>query len=150
MKITQPSASCLQLLERIEGLKLNAYLDTGGVPTIGVGTTRYPNGNWVKMGDKITKEQAYDYLRHDVAGAAKDVDDLTTDAINQNQFDALVSFVYNLGRGSYQKSTLRTLINGNPNNAEIRAEFAKWKYDNGKIIDGLIVRRKLEADLYFK
>lgn len=150
MKITSPSLNCLQLLEKVEGLELKAYLDTGGIPTIGIGTTRYPNGNKVKLGDTITKDQAYEYLQHDVAGAAKDVDDLTTDDINQNQFDALVSFVYNIGRGSYQKSTLRVLVNGNPNNAEIRKEFAKWHFDDGKSINGLITRRKLEADLYFK
>lgn len=150
MKITQPSANCIQLLEKLEGLKLDAYLDSGGVPTIGIGTIIYPNGQRVKMGDKITADQAHEYCLHDLAGTALAIDALSRDDINQNQFDALCSFVYNVGIGAYRDSTLRKLVNGNPNNAEIRAEFMKWKYVRGLVIPGLITRRTKEADLYFK
>lgn len=148
-KITTISDKGIEEIIQSEGLKLTAYLDTANVWTIGIGTTRYLGGKRVKAGDTITAKQAYEYFRFDSKGAAKDVDDLTVDTINQNQFDALVSFVYNLGRGSYQGSTLRKVINANPNDPKIRTELMKWVNSGGKKTAGLVTRRKREADLYF-
>lgn len=132
-----------------EGLKLHAYEDTGGVWTIGIGTTRYPDGTRVRKGDTCTEYQAYQWLRHDVRGACKDVDDLTRDDLTQAQFDALVSLVYNIGRGQYSTSTVRRLVNLNPADKKIRDAFLMWNKDNGKPVNGLTNRRVREADLYF-
>ena len=65
------------------------------------------------------------------------------------QFDALVSFAYNVGTANFAKSTLLKKVNANPNDASIRAEFGKWNKSNGRVLKGLVTRRKEEADLYF-
>ncbi len=148
--IRQVSDNCVRLVEAAEGLRLAAYTDPVGIPTIGIGTTRYPDGRKVKLGDTCTREQAYEYCRHDLAAAALAVDELTRDDINQHQFDALTSFVYNVGRGNYAKSTLRKVINDNPRDPAIRAEFARWNKAGGSVLKGLVARRKNEADLYFR
>lgn len=148
-KITHISDAGIDELVKSEGLELNAYLDTAGIPTIGIGTTRYFGGTRVKMGDKIDINKAYAYFRFDVKWAEKAVDDLTVDTLNQNQFDALVSFVYNLGVTAYRNSTLRKRINKNVNDPTIRQEMNKWVNSGGKITPGLVKRRKREADLYF-
>lgn len=148
-RITSISKAGLDFLVEVEGLETKAYLDTGGLPTIGIGTTRYPDGTRVAIGDTCTIEEAYFWARHDLASVFKDVDDLTRDDINQHQFDALVSFVYNVGRGQYKGSTLRRLINDNPIDPKIKQAFLMWVKDNGKVIPGLINRRTKEVQLYF-
>lgn len=148
-KITTISDAGIECIILSEGLRLKAYLDTGGVWTIGIGTTKYPDGRKVKAGDTCTKKQAYEYFRHDVAGACKDVDDLTRDDLTQHQFDALVSLVYNIGRTYYRGSTVRKLVNQNPATSAIRGAFSMWNKDNGKVVAGLVKRREREADLYF-
>lgn len=140
----------MNLIAHFEGLRLKAYQDSAGIWTIGIGTTRYASGARVKRGDEITEQEAYRLLSLDVAAAGKSVDDLTRDDITQNQFDALTSFVYNLGRGSYSGSTLRNKVNRSPDDPTIRDEFTKWIYAGGKKLTGLLNRRKAEADLYFK
>jgi len=158
MKITSVSFKAMKLIEHFECSGdvnnpkwLNAYQDTGGIWTIGIGTTRYLGAAKVKKGDKISVEDAYKYLQFDLKQAMLDVDALTTDGITQGQFDALVSFVYNVGSGQqgYKGSTLRRVINDNPNNyAEIVKQFQRWKFDDGKEQPGLLRRRKAEAYLY--
>lgn len=148
-RITKISQNGLELISTFEGLRLKAYQDSGGIWTIGVGTTRYPNGQRVKQGDTCTKQQALDWLQYDVKSASKDVDDLTRDDINQNQFDALCSFVYNCGRGAYQGSTMRKLINLNLADPQIAKEFVRWNKVQGKVVNGLTNRRKAESALYF-
>lgn len=139
----------MDMIVAFEGLKLKAYLDSANIPTIGVGTIRYPSGIRVKMGETCTPEQAYTWLKLHLSGNCKDVDDLTIDSINQNQFDAIVSFVYNCGIPAYKGSTLRKLINKNPKDPAITAEFLKWNKAGGKVVKGLTNRRKAEAKLYF-
>jgi lysozyme len=78
------------------------------------------------------------------------VDSFTTDLVNQNQFDALVSFAYNLGSGALKSSTLLKKVNINPNDTTIQAEFEKWVYAGNVKLQGLIRRRKSEAFLYYK
>lgn len=148
-KITQLSDKGIDEIVKSEGLRLEAYLDTAKIPTIGIGATRYFGGSRVKMGDKITVSQAYGYFRHDIKWAEKAVDDLTVDTLNQNQFDALVSFVYNVGMTAYRNSTLRKRINKDPGDPSIRQEFNKWVMSGGKVTQGLVNRRKREADMYF-
>lgn len=147
-KITAVSDECLKLIQHYEGLFLDAYKDPVGIWTIGIGTIRYPNGAPVKKGDKITQIQAWDFLWHDLTQFMKDVDYYTTDKITQGQFDALVSFTYNVGAGNFKTSTLLKKLNKNPSDATISAEFEKWKYAKGVELAGLLKRRKAEAHLY--
>ena len=133
----------IDLIKKYEGLRLNAYLDAVGVWTIGYGHTLN-----VKSTDVITKEQAECFLRQDVEFAEKEVNRHNLN-INQNQFDALVSFVFNLGAGNFARSTLLRKIKSNPTDPTIRKEFERWIYAGGKILNGLVRRRKEEADLYF-
>jgi lysozyme len=137
----------LAFIKQFEGLRLTAYLDSVNVPTIGWGTTMYPNGKKVKIGDTITSAQAEEYLRTDVnrRGAAMG----NIKGLNQNQTDALISWCYNCGLGAWNKSTLRKKVLANPNDPTISDEFKKWNKGNGKILPGLTARRKKESDLYF-
>lgn len=136
----------LDLVKQFEGLRLKAYLDSVNVPTIGYGTTIYPNGKKVKIGESCTIEQAEEYLRTDINRRAAAVGNIP---VNQNQFDAILSFCYNLGLGAWNKSTLRKKVLANPNDPTIEAEFNKWNKAGGKVLAGLVKRRQAEADLYF-
>jgi mannose-6-phosphate isomerase class I len=104
----------------------------------------------VKQGDVITIDLAIDYLMHDLKTFQVAVDSFTTDLVNQNQFDALVSFAYNLGSGALKSSTLLKKVNAKPNDTTIQAEFEKWVYAGNVKLQGLIKRRKSEAFLYYK
>ena len=142
----------IDLIKSFEGLVLKAYVDpaTGGEPiTIGYGTTIYPNGVKVKMGDKCTVEEATAYLVSDINKFADRVKPLIKKNINHNQFAALVSFAYNVGVGNLSKSTLLKLVNQNPADKSIELEFLKWNKAAGKVMNGLTRRRQAEAKLYF-
>jgi len=159
-KVSTISSSCLKLIEQFECSGnvdspkwLNAYQDTGGIWTIGIGTIRYFGGQKVQKGDSISVDKAWELLRFDLNGAILDIDALTVDDITQNQFDALVSFGYNVGTNQtgYKGSTLRRKINNNPfDYCAIIPQFLRWKYDDGKAYDGLLRRRQAEAWLYWK
>ena len=97
----------------------------------------------------ITEEYAVQLLSTMLDTFEKAVDSFCRDDINQDQFDALVSFAYNLGNGSLKSSTLLKKVNANPNDPTIRDEFMKWVNAGGKKLPGLIRRRQAEADLYF-
>ncbi|MDX2211670.1 MAG: lysozyme [Oculatellaceae cyanobacterium bins.114] len=134
----------LDLIKQFEGLRLEAYLCPAKVPTIGYGTTA-----GVKMGDRITAEQAEDLLRKDVEKFEKAVNSAVTVPLTDNQFSALVSFTYNLGAGALQKSTLLKLLN--QGNYEAAAqEFLKWNKAAGKVLPGLTRRRQAEQALFLK
>ena len=133
----------IDLIKKFEGVRLNAYLDAAGVWTIGYGHTLN-----VKSTDVITLDEAEHFLRQDIEFAEKEVNKHNLN-INQNQFDALVSFVFNLGVGNFARSTLLRKIKSNPNDPTIRKEFNRWIYAGGKALNGLVRRRKEEADLYF-
>lgn len=143
-----PSTRCYDLIKSFEGLSLKAYLDPIGIPTIGYGSIRHPDGRKVRMGDKITREQADEYLKHEVSAFAEGINSLGLQ-INQSQFDAITSFAFNLGLGNLRKSTLLRKIRANPNDPAIRAEFLKWNRAGGQVLAGLTRRRKSESDLYF-
>jgi lysozyme len=152
--VTQISSNCIKIVEYYETSNnlnkfLKAYLDSGGVPTIGIGTIRYPNGQRVKLGDRINVAQAYEYFRWEMNGKTARVNAMTRDDINQNQFDALVSIAYNIGTNGLQKSRLLRDVNHNPNNLSIATHFLSWRFDNGKMVSGLLRRRMSEAYLYF-
>ena len=133
----------IDLIKKYEGLRLDAYLDAVGVWTIGYGHTLN-----VKSTDVITLDEAEYFLRQDVEFAEKEVNKHNLN-INQNQFDALVSFVFNLGVGNFARSTLLRKIKSNPNDPTIRKEFERWIYAGGKVLNGLVRRRREEAELYF-
>jgi len=144
------SDSGLDLIEEFEGFRSSPYLDSAGVATIGIGSTFYENGTSVTMNDEsITRERARDLLRIVAHKFAQSVDDLTR-PINQNQFDALVSFTYNVGVYAFRNSTLLKKVNSNPCDESISYEFSRWKRAGGRVLQGLINRRKKEAELYFK
>ena len=146
------------LIATFEGLRLKPYLCSAGVPTIGYGSTFYPSGRKVTMRDKpITQETAFWMLKQVANMFAKDVDSLVTSNINQNQFNALVSFAFNLGSDidadnipeGLGDSRLLRRVNANPNDPEIAREFVKWNKAGGRVLDGLTKRRLKEAELYF-
>lgn len=139
-----------KLIQEFEGLKLSAYRCSAGVPTIGYGNTVYENGSKVKMGDKITKERANTLFKLFADKFAADVLKLIKSKVSQNQFNALVSFAYNVGIGNLKNSTLLKKVNINPDDETIEIEFLKWVNAGGKRVQGLVNRRVAESKLYFK
>ena len=136
----------IALIKQFEGLKLNAYLCSANVPTIGYGNTYYPNGVKVKLGDKISQEQAEELLKDILKKFEAIVNRKLKVKVSQNQFDALVSHTYNTG-GS---DTLFRLINNGANDTEVRTWIeSRYITANGVKLKGLIRRRKAESDLYF-
>lgn len=144
------STNGINLIKKYEGIRHKAYLCPALVPTIGYGTTIYPNGVKVKLGDMCTTDEATTYLTHDLLTAETQISGVVESTINQNQFDALVSFVYNLGIGNLSKSTLLRKLNRNATDPTIADEFMKWNKAGGKVLTGLTLRRKDESILYFK
>lgn len=144
------SQKCVELIKQFEGYKDKAYLCPAGIPTIGYGSTMWNDGRRVQMGDKITKEGAELLLHWELNNKAIALYGLN---VNQNQADAILSFVFNLGIGAFQKSTLIKKIRLNPNDPTIRDEFMKWNKSRvgGKLIElkGLTRRRTAEANLYY-
>ena len=135
------------IIREFEGFKAEAYLDTGGVWTIGFGTIKYPNGQRVKKGDTCTREQAEQWLKNDCKLVDDCLDKYVTAKTTQNQFDALASFVYNIGETAFAKSTMLTLLNQN-NFTAAANQFDRWVFDNGKRITGLANRRTKEKALF--
>lgn len=141
----------VDFIKSVEGIELKAYKDGGGVWTIGIGNTYYEDGKPVKQGDVITLDRAMKLGETIALGFAAHVKKRLTREVNENQFIALVSFVYNVGRAAFDKSTLLKKVNIDPNDrAAIEAEFMKWIYDNGKRVKGLVNRRRAEVKQYFK
>jgi lysozyme len=150
MKITKLSQRGLDLIKSFEGLKLKPYVCAGGINTIGYGNTYYMNGKKVTLQDKpITIQEAEELLKLSVSIYEKAVDSFCRDDISQPQFDALVSFAYNVGTGALQKSTLIKKVNANPKDVTIADEFLKWNKSAGRVLAGLTRRRQAEANLYF-
>jgi lysozyme len=150
MRITTINKAGIDLISQFEGFSSKPYLCSAKVPTIGYGTTRYPNGKKVTLQDSsITVEQAKDIMRHDVRQFELAVDAMAVDTINQNQFNALVSFAYNVGANALRTSTLLKKVNANPNDPFIRNEFLRWNRAGGNIVAGLTRRREAESNLYF-
>jgi lysozyme len=138
------------MIKSFEGFRGTPYKCPAGIPTIGYGATFYPNGKKVTMSDAaITEEQATELLAHMLVSFEKYVDSYCIDSITQNEFDALVSFAYNLGPANLKASTLLKKVNANPNDESIRLEFMKWVKAGGKTLKGLVRRREAEANLYF-
>ena len=133
----------IALIKEFEGLRLKAYLCPGGVWTIGYGHTA-----GVKPGMLISKAQAEEYLKADLIAFERYLNGLGL-ALNQNQFDALVSFIYNVGTGNFSSSTLLRKVRANPQDNSIMDEFLRWVYSKGRVLPGLQRRRLAEMKLYF-
>lgn len=148
------SEQALDLIKKFEGLRLKAYLDPVGIPTIGYGTIRYPDGGKVALGDSISESEAVAFMKFECDRIAGEITQATTgipQALNQNQFDALVSFCFNLGIGAFLGSTMLRLIKGGRLDAAA-AEFPKWNkatVDGVKVeLLGLTKRRASEQALF--
>ena len=137
------------LIKKHEGLILKAYLCPANVPTIGYGHTSTVTKDDVMNKKTITSAEADALLRKDILVSELAVKTNVKSALNQNQYDALVSFVFNLGEGNLRKSTLLKKVNANPSDPTIRDEFNKWVNGGGKRLPGLVKRRSEEADMYF-
>ncbi len=142
----QISHNGIQFLKQWEGFEANAYKDTGGVWTIGYGTIKW-KGQPVAQGMAITEKEAELALQEDLAWAQTAVNQLVRVSLTQNMFDALVSFVYNVGETAFQKSTLLRLLNQG-NYTEVSKQFERWRFDNGKEVKGLLNRREAERALF--
>lgn len=140
------SPAGLELIKRHEELRLNAYRCPAGVWTIGYGHT-----SGVKQGMRIAKVQADRFLREDLAEAEKAVNTLISVPLKQEQFDALVSFVFNLGAGALSRSTLRRVLNSGDYYAAAE-QFERWVYGSvgGRKVKlpGLVARRGEERELF--
>lgn len=149
MEIKKVSKNGMDFIAKEEGVVLKPYKCSAGVPTIGIGSTYYENGEKVKMTDApITKERAYKLFENVLKHYEMCVYTCTRDDINQNQFDALVSLAFNIGTNALKKSTLIKRVNKNPKGADIEGAFLMWKNAGGKPI--LLNRRKREYALYIK
>lgn len=133
------SNKCINAIKGFETLELKAYKCPSGVLTIGYGHTR-----GVKKGQVITKVQADVLLKGDVLLVEKSINDLGL-TLTQGQFDALVSFCFNLGRTKLLNSTLFVKILDHAPDDEIATQFRRWVYGGGKKLNGLVKRREWEV-----
>ncbi len=136
------SSSGVRLVKAFEGFSLKAYKDTGGVWTIGWGSTA-----GVFEGLTICERTAREWLLRDLTSSVNAVRKLVRVPLEQYQFDALVSFVYNVGIEAFRTSTLLRLLNTGDYNS-VPKQLRRWVYDDGKVISGLVKRRDLEADVF--
>lgn len=153
----QMSEKGKELLAQWEGLELNVYNDVAGLPTIGVGhlLTRdeltsgkiYIQGEPVRYANGLTRKQALDLLGQDLNKFEKAVNDNVAVQLRQNQFDALVSFSFNVGPDAFRNSTLLKVLNQNKYD-EVPNQLRRWVFAGGKKVQGLINRRENEIRLW--
>lgn len=133
----------IDLIAQFEGCKTQAYYDIVGVLTIGYGHT----GADVKKNMIITQEQAQTLLKSDLLRFETTVNHYVTVPLTQNQFDALVCFVYNVGSGNFSSSTLLKLLNAG-NYVGAADQFVRWNKAGGQVVNGLTNRRLAEKQLF--
>ena len=136
-----PSPACFELIEKFEGLRLEAYQDPVGIWTIGYGST-----SGVHQGMTITQEQAQARLANDIQSAAECVERKVGPVLTQNEFDALVSFVFNIGCLAFSGSTLLRLLNCGDKSAA--NEFMRWVHAGTNVLPGLVSRRLAEKTMF--
>lgn len=144
------SADGISHLSKSEGFRSTPYLCQAGKATIGFGNTYYEDGTKVKLSDPpITKERAIELRNNIINKFCEDVCNLLDVTLNQNNFDILISVVYNIGIANFKKSTLRKVINDNGSVEDIRIQILRWNKvrKDGKLVvsNGLTKRRKKEA-----
>ncbi len=145
------------LFKEWEGLVTHEYLDSGGAPTIGIGhlLTRSErtsgkitiSGQGVDYRNGFTEQQCWALLDQDLSGSEAVVNEAVTVPLNQNQFDALVSFVFNVGDGAFRSSTLLRLLNQGQYD-QVPSQLKRWNMDNGHVVQGLVNRRAKEIALW--
>jgi lysozyme len=143
------NAEGLAAIKSYEGLRLNAYRDSGGILTIGYGHTSAAGAPAVTAGMKISEAEAEKILRDDLAAFEDSVSSAVKVGLSDNQFAALVSFTFNVGEAALLKSTLLRKLNAK-NYAAVPGELMKWTKVNGKTVAGLVNRRSAEAALWSK
>ena len=137
---------CTAFISKFEGCKLESYKCPAGIWTVGYGHT-----DKVCDGMRITQEQAQSFLESDASFFYKKVCELVGGICNKNQIVALTSFSFNVGMDNFKQSTLLKTIKKTPHSfVAIRKEFMRWVYADGKILNGLKIRRSAEADLFEK
>jgi len=132
----------LSLLKKFEGCRLEAYLCSANVPTIAWGRTKN-----VYLGDTCTQEQANEWLKEEMPEYEGYINDNVEVELNQNQFDAMVCWVYNLGAGNLRSSTLLKVLN-NGEYDEVPSQIKRWNKAGGRVLEGLIRRRDAEAAMF--
>jgi len=138
-----------KFIEQWEGLFLHTYNDGVGKPTIGFGHTTEAGPPHVHYGMTITAAQADEILAADLASVEADVRRLVKVRLNQNQFDALVSFTFNLGAGNLRRSNVLRAVNGEHFH-EVPADMMAWDHGGGRVMLGLVRRRRAEGLLFMK
>lgn len=137
------SATGLSYIQGAEGLSYGVYLDPVGLPTVCYG--HYDQR--LKVGTRFSETECLIYLKEDLAAAEKAVKELVTVPLTQGQYDALVSFTFNVGTDAFRRSALRRKLNEGKYD-EAAAEFPKWIYSRGKKLKGLVNRRNNERKLF--
>ena len=144
MRVSQKG---IDLIKKFEGLRLTAYVCPAGVLTIGYGHT----GNDVKSGMRISEEEAEKLLWRDTESAQQTISSFVTAKINQNEYDALVSFTFNVGPTAFVNSTLLRLLNNGADRKIVAGEFARWvKAGSDEAVPGLVRRRDAEKTLFLE
>lgn len=143
----QTSEKGIALIKQFEGCKLTAYQDSVGVWTIGYGWTQPVDGKLIRTGMTIKQETAERLLKTGLVSYENDVSRLVKVNLTQGQFDALVSFTYNLGARSLSTSTLLRKLNSG-DYAGAADEFLRWNKAGGKVLNGLTRRREAERALF--
>jgi len=140
----------LNFIKKAEGgLYLKAYQDSGGVWTIGYGSTYdFDKQRKVQQGDIITAEQAQKWLEITTSKDAVEIKNLVKVPLNNNELNALISFTYNVGLAAFKASSLLRLLNSGTDKKLVAEQFDRWVYDNGVKVKGLISRRNAEKKLF--
>lgn len=132
-------------IKEFEGLELEHYICAAGVPTIGLGSTRWFDGSDIPEGATITEEQAVELFERDMKEFIEALQTLINVPLTGKQIAALQSWIYNCGIGALEESTLRKVINQGGNSSEVQAQLMRWT--NGGLV-GLVRRRERECDLW--
>ena len=144
----QTSEAGLQLIKSFEGFRAKPYRDAVGIPTIGYGATFYPGGRKVSLNDPaITEAQASELLRNMLQGFENGVQRQISVPLEQHEFDALVSFAYNLGTNALAGSTLLRKLNAGDKKGAAD-QFLRWNRADGRVLSGLTRRREAERAMF--
>ena len=139
--------AAIKLIKSFEGFSPKPYLCPAGVPTIGYGTTVYPDDKPVSISDApISEEDATKYLALYLTTPMKVIEQIVKRKLSSNELSALLSFTYNLGLGAFQLSTLLKVINGEP--GDLKSEWLRWNKAGGRELAGLTRRREAEYALF--
>ena len=139
------SVSDVDLIKEFEGLSLTAYKDVAGVWTIGYGHTKT-----AKEGMRITNAGADLLLRSDLEWVEGVINNSVRVPLNQNEYDALASLIYNIGGSAFKRSTLLLKLNNGADRVDVANEFLRWNKAGGKVVKGLTNRRERERQLFLR